>query len=687
MDSFTNELINEKSPYLLQHATNPVNWYPWGEKAFFKARNLDIPIFLSIGYATCHWCHVMEKESFQNQEIAEDLNKSFVCIKVDREEMPHIDSLYMDFAQAFISSGGGWPLNIILTPDLKPFFATTYMPPENGHGLMGLREMIYYIENLWNGEERKEIMQQADQLVEIYRSCMPDKGEEFLTSDELMEVSEEVLEDCDEVFGGFKKSPKFPFSYHSDFFLALNSLNSDKDFSSISKLTLEKMRSGGIYDHLGGGFSRYSVDEMWQVPHFEKMLYDNALLSQSYVTAYQYFKDEDFKEVAKDTLSYMQRELFSSKAFYSAEDADSEGLEGLYYIWDYEELVLHLSDDEREIFLEYFGIEIDGSFDGSNILHIAKSKEVIAKEMNVSVSEVDNHLKTSIRKLFNVREQRESPLKDDKILTSWNALSIIAHCKAFEVLLDKEYLIVAIDAMGFILENLFQNGELFRRYREEEVKYRASFEDYSYLISALLSLFDITSEANYLLQAIFFTEKVEDLFKAKDGAYFSSKEDDNFVILRKCEMVDGALPSPNAMHAENLLRLYILTKEERFKNSLEDVLKAGSNSIMQHPKSCMYFLKVYLRYLTKKDYLIVIALDENRSLEKELRTFFSKEYIPFKSIIWKTNTDNDFKQRLNYLDSMRPLDGQTAVYVCDKDKCYPPILKIEDLSIIISLCD
>lgn len=687
MQNFTNDLQNEKSPYLLQHATNPVHWYPWGEKAFSKAKELDRPIFLSIGYATCHWCHVMEKESFQNENIAKELNKVFVCVKVDREEMPHVDSLYMDFAQAFISSGGGWPLNIVLTPDLKPFFATTYMPPDNAHGLMGIREMIFFIKNLWEGEEKKDVLAQSNQLVEIYKSCFSERGESFLTLEELKVLANEVLEDCDEVYGGFKKSPKFPLSYQNDFFLAFHALFSDERFSFINKLTLERMAKGGIYDQIGGGFSRYAVDEKWSIPHFEKMLYDNVLLLKSYLLSSQFFKDPTFEKIAKETLTYLERELFSSQAFYSAEDADSEGMEGQFYIWDYEELQAHLSEEEKSVFFEYFGVTIDGNFEGSNVLTVQKSLKLLSEKNKMPLKDLEEYIQKIKEKLFQVRETRKKPNKDDKILTSWNALAIIAFCKAFEIIEDEKYLDIAKTVMNFLLEYLCKENSLFRRYRDGEVKYSASFEDYAYVISALLSLFEITSESSYLEKAIDLTTKAYKSFKSPQGAFYSTEESEKHVILRKCEMIDGSLPSCNAIHAENLLKLYLLTKDAFYKESLEDVLKAATHPISQHPKSCMYFLKVYLRYLTNKEYFIVIALDEKKSLEKELRKYFSKTYIPFKTIVWKYLDSDQLCNKLNYLHSMKPLDGQTTLYVCDKDKCYPPLFKVEDLSKIISLCD
>jgi uncharacterized protein len=383
MTSHTNRLIHEKSPYLLQHAHNPVDWFPWGQEAFDLAKKEDKPIFLSIGYATCHWCHVMEKESFEDAETAHLMNDAFVNIKVDREELPEVDSLYMEFAQVLMSSAGGWPLNLILTSDLKPFFAVTYLPPKTKRGLMGLQQFIQHIKLLWHSEEREKLLEQANRLLQVFQKNVSSAGQLLPSEKQISQCVEILFELADPVYGGFKGEPKFPFGYQACFLLEYCQAKADSRSLFYLELTLENMFRGGIYDHLGGGFSRYSIDEKWQIPHFEKMLYDNAILARTYLDVWKFTKNPIYQRICEETLSYVLRDLLQPcGAFSSAEDADSNGKEGAYYVWDLQEILEALPQDQATLFCQLYNVTHEGNFDGKNILHLSKSFEEFAEERN-----------------------------------------------------------------------------------------------------------------------------------------------------------------------------------------------------------------------------------------------------------------------------------------------------------------
>ncbi|MBS0604277.1 MAG: thioredoxin domain-containing protein [Verrucomicrobia bacterium] len=672
---FTNRLINEKSPYLLQHAHNPVDWYPWGQEAFELAKKLDKPIFLSIGYATCHWCHVMEKESFENPEIAKLMNDAFINIKVDREELPQVDSIYMEFAQALMSSAGGWPLNLILTPELKPFFAVTYLPPANRRGLIGMGQFVQHIRQLWMGDERKQLVEQADKIVEIFERSSKSAGDAMPSQQNLAMAVEMMYELIDPVYGGLKGEPKFPMGYQSVFMLEFARAKGDSRALYCVELTLDMMLRGGIYDQLGGGFSRYAVDDRWFIPHFEKMLYDNAILARTYLDAWKYTQKETYRTACDETLAYAVSEMTHPMGgFYSAEDADSEGHEGMYYTWTQYEVKEVLSNEESEIFCQYYGITSEGNFEGRSVLHISHPIEEFAELRNIDVKDAKEILAKARPKLIKRRQFRPHPFKDDKIIVSWNGLMIDALIKAASALKKPVFKEAALKACDFIKSNLWKDGRLMRRWREGESRFEGGLDDYAFLIKALISLFEEGCGSDWLKWAIELAGVLEKEFKAEEGAFYYNLEDPT-LLLRKCEYYDGAEPSGNAIHCENLLRLYQLTQDGKYMAQAEDILKASKHYIETYPPGACYHLICLQRYLDLKAPLIVIALDEDLSLKKEIQEILSSRFIPHAAVVWKESKDALLPTLIPSLVDKNPIDGQTAIYICRQDHCEAPLLE------------
>jgi uncharacterized protein YyaL (SSP411 family) len=661
---FTNRLIKEKSPYLLQNAHTPVDWYPWGEEAFDLAKKLDKPIFLSIGYATCHWCHVMEKETFQNVALAEQMNEAFINIKVDREEMPHVDNVYMELAQALMSSSGGWPLNLVLTPDLKPFFAATYLPPVNRRGLIGMEQFIRNVRQLWDSADREHLTQQADKVFALFERSSESAGEEMASEGELSLAVEALYELIDPVYGGLKGEPKFPMSYQALFLLEFAKTKKDTRALFCAELTLDQMLCGGIYDQLAGGFARYAVDEEWVIPHFEKMLYDNALLVSVYLSAWKYLKKENYRTASQETLDYVLREMTSVEGgFYSAEDADSEGKEGMFYTWTKEEIEEVLSPEEANLFSHYYGITLEPNFEGRNVLHIADPSQTAPEG-----------LASAKRKLFQKRQTREHPFKDDKIIVSWNGLMIDAMIKAAGPLGQPAFKEAALKAAGFIKSNLCKEGRLLRRWRDGEARFPGGLDDYAFLIKGLISLFEENCGSSWLQFAIELTDVLEQEFKAPGGAFYSHLED-LVLLMRRCEYYDGAEPSGNAVHSENLLRLYQITQNEKYLAQAEDIFRAAKQVIDVYPPGACYHLLSLHRYFNQKAPTVIIALDEAGSLQNEIQAILYRRFIPHAAIVWKGCND----PFLSALVDKNPIDGQTTVYICRQSDCGAPLVQKEQI--------
>ena len=673
---YTNRLIQQKSPYLLQHAHNPVDWYPWGTEAFEAAREQNRPIFLSIGYATCHWCHVMERESFENIEIAQLMNQTFINIKVDREELPDVDGLYMEFAQSMMSGAAGWPLNVLLTPELEPFFATTYLPPHSNHGLMGLSDLIERIQELWTSEDREKVMQQAEKIVQMFSDSVHIRGEELPEEEEINNAIDLLYKMADPVYGGIKGSPKFPIGYQYSLLMRYYAKTKDSRAIFLVEKTLDMMHRGGIYDHLGGGFSRYSVDEEWLVPHFEKMLYDNAILAQSYLEAWQLTKKPLYRRVCEEILDYILREMTDPEGgFYSAEDADSEGTEGFFYTWPYQEIV-DILGDQSALFCEFYGVTPEGNFEGRNILHTPIPLEEFALDHSRSVQELETLFAQQRQQLWKVRQARPHPLKDDKVLSGWNGLMIYTLAEAGKTFDNERYLNAAKRAAFFIQKELWKEGQLLRRWREGQGKFAASLDEYAFLIRGILSLFEANQGENWLKWAIEMTHVLKENYKDATGALYQTDGSDQSLILRRCHFSDGAEPSGNAIHTENLLRLYQMTLDEDYLSQAEDVLKGVKEYLEHYPPGYCYHVMNLQHFFDKKAPTIGIALNHKKEYEEVLKKNLYERFIPHKVIIWQNPG-----QKIKEIDLMEenPRQDQTTLYICYQGFCKKPLNELSTM--------
>lgn len=678
-NDYTNRLIHQKSPYLLQHAHNPVDWYPWGDEAFKAAQEQDKPIFLSIGYASCHWCHVMEKESFEDVEIARQLNETFINVKLDREELPEIDSLYMEFAQSMMAGAAGWPLNLILTPSLVPIFASTYMPPNDKNGMMGLSGLIDKINEIWEGEDRSKITEQADKVLGFFSQAVHTYGDELPDEQLIGETSDLLLKMGDSAYGGINKAPKFPLSYQYDFLM--NDYALRKEFRALFfvERSLEMMGRGGIRDHLGGGFSRYSVDEKWFLPHFEKMLYDNAILASTYFYAWQLTAKDLYYGISKEILDYVLRELtHQDGGFYSAEDADSEGEEGLYYTWTFDE-IQNILGQNTPVFASYYSLLPEGNFEGRNILFQRESLTDYSKHYHVPLEELEENLTTSRALLFRQRQQRQHPFKDDKILVSWNGLMIHAMAEFGATQASPVYLDAAESAARFILKNMVRDGWLLHRWRAGEAMFNAGLDDYAFFIKGLITLFNVTGASVWLKAAIDFTKLLHDFFKAEDGGYFQTDGNDKNIILRKTQFSDGAEPSGNAIHAENLLRLYQITSEDNYLDDAEDVLCAVTELIEQYAPGYCYHMINLQRFYHHKAPVVFIALNRQKDYFTEIRSAIYSRFIPFISVVWIDASDHVLEQLVPSAGDKQPQQDQTTLYICYEGACQPPIVGLDKI--------
>lgn len=670
---YTNRLITQKSPYLLQHAHNPVDWYPWGEEAFTAAINNDKPIFLSIGYATCHWCHVMERECFEDLQVARLMNDAFINIKIDREELPEVDGLYMEFAQSMMAGSAGWPLNLILTPDLKPFFAATYLPPTSSQGLMGLTELIVRIREVWEGEEREHVMEQAAKIVEVFSETVHTTGDQLPEREQIEDTADVFFKMADPVYGGMKGSPKFPIGYQGNFMLDYSATKKDGRAVFLVERTLDMMQRGGIYDHLGGGFSRYSIDEKWLVPHFEKMLYDNALLVDSYLQAWQLTKKPLYRQICEESIQYILRDMtHPDGGFYSAEDADSEGREGWFYIWTFDEIKKILGEKESLLFCDYYNITPEGNFEGHNILNTPLRLEEFAKKNHLTVEELTMIFTDQKQKLWVEREKRPHPLKDDKILTAWNGLMIHSLVQAGSAFFEQSYLDAAVKAALFIKKNMWNGSQLLRRWRDGEALFNAGLDEYAFLIRSLISLFEAGLGSEWLLWAKQLTDILSNKFKVTEGAFFQTDGTDPSIILRKCQFSDGAEPSGNAIHCENLLRLYQITADPDYIDQVEDILRAVKKYLDNYSPGYCYHMMNLLRYYDRHSPTIVIALNDKNEFEQDIRQVIYSHFIPHKSLVWRRNGDQQLLDFIPFLQKQTTIDNKTTIYICHEGICQKP---------------
>ena len=652
-----NHLKNQTSPYLLQHADNPVEWYPWGEEAFARAGREDKPVFLSIGYSTCHWCHVMAHESFEDQEIAELLNRWFIAIKVDKEERPDIDSIYMSVCQAFTGSGG-WPTTVFLTPEQKPFFAGTYFPKTARYGQIGLKELLMAIHEKWE-KQREELLKSAEEIVLLLEQRADISGGK--ADDKSGDINAQLIEKAvlsyersfDERWGGFGDAPKFPTPHNLLFLMKYYEKNNAKEAMNMAEKTLRQMYLGGMFDHIGGGFCRYSTDRFFLVPHFEKMLYDNALLILAYCKAYELTNNVFYCTVAEKTAAYILREMTSEDGgFYSAQDADSEGVEGKYYLFEPSEIISVLGEKQGRAFNRYFDITQEGNFEGKSIPNLLKNKDI------------DESMDACLRQIYIYRKKRYQLHLDDKILTSWNALMITAMCQLYRVTGKETYLESAEKAQSFIRKQLYEKDTLFISYRSGKHTGRGFLEDYAFEVLALLSLYKATFNSDYLKSAEQFCEKaIVEFYDEKQGGFFLYGEENEQLILRPKETYDGAIFSGNSAMAYNLVQLYLHTGKEQFRQLSERQLAFMSKEAESYPAGYAMFFIALSDYLDPPEKITVVLKDRQ---ELEALPF----RIPLDAVVCVLERSTEEYPLQN---------DKTTFYVCRGHTCLPPVNELNEI--------
>ena len=681
-----NRLINEKSPYLLQHAYNPVDWYPWSDEAYEKAKNENKPIFLSIGYSTCHWCHVMERESFEDPEVAELMNDAFVSIKVDREERPDLDHIYMSVCQA-ITGSGGWPLTVVMTPDKKPFFAGTYFPKIPGFNQIGMLLLIPEVKKIWD-ERQQDLIKSAENITEAVRKNITSTRGDELDDKVLTKAYEQLEKRFDPTNGGFTISPKFPTPHNLLFLLRYWNRTGDKKAIDMVERTLQSMRAGGIFDHIGYGFHRYSTDEEWLVPHFEKMLYDQAQLIIAYTETYQVTQKEIYRRIAEEILEYTNKVLLSPEGgYFSAEDADSEGKEGKFYVWNEAELRHHLDKEEAEFVINVFNIEKHGNFIeplagkemGTNILHLQSSIAEMASENKISEDTFFKKLDGIREKLDNIRDKRVHPFKDDKILTDWNGLMIAALAKAAQAFDKPEYTEIAEKVVEFILNNLRDpKGKLLHRYREGEASIPANLDDHAFLIWGLIELYETTFNTKYLELAVEFNDELLNNFWDQDqGAFYFTSRDSEELIIRKKEIYDGAVPSGNSIAFLNLIRLSRSTGDPKLEAKAIEIGRAFSEEVSKFP-SAYTQLMVGLDFVTGPSYEVVVEGDPDDAKTVEVIKALRTNYLPNKIVHLNPELEMS-RANFDFLkdDEVSKKVKDTKVYVCSNYSCQQPTTSID----------
>ena len=684
-----NRLIDEKSPYLLQHAYNPVDWFPWGEEAFAKAAAEDKPIFLSIGYSTCHWCHVMERESFEDEEVAALMNDAFISIKVDREERPDIDGIYMTVAQ-LTGNRGGWPLNIIMTPDQRPFYVATYIPKEGRFQRAGMVDLIPQLTAAWQ-TRRAEILNYGDRIVEALQS--PNSGQvnglnqigptELLGANTLTSAYNQLNQRFDPVHGGFGTSPKFPAPHNLLFLLRYWQRAGDEQALSMVETTLQAMRQGGVYDQIGYGFHRYSTDERWKLPHFEKMLYDQAMLSMAYTETYQATDDEYYQQIAREIFTYVLRDMTAEAGgFYSAEDADSEGEEGIFYLWGVAELQTLLGADDANLIITMSKMSQQGNFleeatrtpTGRNIIYWDEPPTTVAESLGLSPDELNTRLDHIRPILFEAREQRIHPQKDDKILTDWNGLMIAALAKAGRAFHEPTYVEAASKSADFILTTMRnEDGRLLHRYRDDEAALLANIDDYAFLIWGLLELYEATFNLTYLEQAIALNIELETHFwDEQAGAFYFTPDDGETLIARQKVIYDGAIPSGNSIAMLNLLRLGRITADATYEARAYQVSQAFQAQIEAGPTAYSQLMSA-LEFGVGPSYEVIIVGEENAPDTEAMLTALRDQYVPNKVVLLRSPGDDaPLIDLADYTKYYHAIDEQATAYVCQNYICEFP---------------
>ena len=683
-----NRLINEKSPYLLQHAYNPVDWYPWSPETFDKAKKEDKPIFLSIGYSTCHWCHVMAHESFEDPKIAKMMNDTFICIKVDREERPEIDNIYMAVCQIMTRSGG-WPLTIVMTPDKRPFFASTYIPKKSRFGKPGMIELIPKIKDVWI-TRRDEIQKSADSIISSIKNNSFNSPGDPLDESTLNDAYLGLFQRFDKKYGGFSIAPKFPSPHLLYFLLRFWKRTNEKNALEMVEKTLSSMRDGGIYDHIGFGFHRYSTDHTWFLPHFEKMLYDQALLAMAYIEVYQATGKKEYAFVAKEIFEYVLRDMTDTEGgFYSAEDADSQGVEGKFYIWTKKEVEEVLGPKEAEIIIKAFEIskvgnfleESTGNVTGKNIFHLEKPLAEISSELNMKEEDLSKLIEDSRKKLFSYRKKRVHPHKDDKILTDWNGLMVAALAKGAQVFDELGYAESAKRATDLILKKMRNSdGRLLHRYREGQADILAYLDDYAFLIWGLLELYEVTFEVDYLKTALGLNKDLIDHFWDEDlGGFYFTADDGEDLLIRTKEAYDAAIPSGNSVAMLNLLRLSRITSNSDLEEMAMKLMQAFSNEIKNSPSAYTNFLCA-VDFGIGPSYEVVISGDTRSDDTKKMLLAIRSRFIPKKVIILRPVEDaEEIDSITGFTEYQNSIEGKATAYVCQNHACKSPTTDVDEM--------
>ncbi len=675
-----NRLINETSPYLLQHAHNPVDWYPWGEEALQRAKDEDKPILLSIGYSACHWCHVMERESFENEEIAGIMNEHFVNIKVDREERPDLDSVYMNAVQALTGSGG-WPMTMFLTPEGKPFYGGTYFPPADRGGMPGFPSVLTGVSQAYR-TRRGDVVQTTTQILShMQHLSQPTRSLEPLAPDLMHQAYQSLGQNYDYQNGGFGAAPKFPQAMTCEFLLRYSRVANSPRALEMVEDTLHKMAMGGIYDQIGGGFHRYSTDAYWLVPHFEKMLYDNALLSKLYIHAYQASGDPMYRRITEETLDYVLREMTDPKGgFYSTQDADSEGVEGKFFVWSLEEIQAVLGEDEGELIAGYLGVTEAGNFEGENILNVPQGADSFAPEAGMSVAELEEQLRAARPLLLETRERRVHPALDDKVLASWNGLMMRSFAEAASTLGRPDYLDAAVNCASFLLEEMHVDRHLLRTWREGRASLKGYLEDYAFVADGLLAVYEATFDRRWLDEARSLCDTMLDLFwEEGELTFYDTGKDHESLVVRPRDVFDNATPCGSSVAVDVLLHLSIFTGENDYSRRGAASLRSMHQYLGRAPMGMGHWLCALDFYLSSPREIAIIG-DRSEADTRALLDVVYGLYLPNVVVAGAPGTLPE-DGAIPLLRERGMIDGKPTAYVCENYACQLPVTGPEALAV------
>jgi hypothetical protein len=677
----TNRLIHETSPYLLQHAHNPVDWYAWGEEALRAARQQDKPILLSIGYSACHWCHVMEHESFESERIARLMNENFINIKVDREERPDLDAIYMNFVQMTTGSGG-WPMTVFLTPDLVPFFGGTYFPPDDQYGRPGFARLLESLAQVWK-TRRAELEKERDKIVDsLQQAARLELPEGTVDKAVLEEAYRNLLQRFDSRHGGFGGAPKFPNSMALAFLLRYyRRMKSDAALDMVN-VSLTEMARGGIYDQLGGGFHRYSVDERWLVPHFEKMLYDNALLARLYLEAFQATGNSFYKQVAEETLAYVEREMTDpSGGFYSAQDADSEGEEGRFFVWTPQEVEAALGKQDAKLFNEYFDVTPSGNFEGKNILHHRIDTDAFSRSSGMSPERLQEFFKEARRTLFCAREKRVKPARDEKVLAAWNGMMLTAFAEAAFILNNPAFLETARKNAQFLTSQMFVDGRLQRSWKQGRARLNAYLEDYAQVIEGFIALYQAAGEVKWLERALeLMQSQIEKFWDLEKGDFYFTSSDHEALLIRQKEYFDNAIPSGNSVTCMNLLRLSEFFGEKKYRQMAERMLRQMSTGLADHASAFGYWLQALDFLLGPVSEIAIVGPAAQR---ENLVEILRRRFLPNKILGVADSVDARLGEKIPLLAGKSTIEGKATAYICQHYVCRQPVTNAAELEKLI----